>query len=259
MSRRIVVLVVALAACGCLPAMAGATQTATLHASFSPDKLGAGTTIGFGFQIASTNGLPPAPLRSLSLHLPAGIDYVTTTLGLAICQPANLLARGLAGCSPNSRLGFGSAVVETPFGQGSGHETSEIQALMGPPHNGNLVVLFYTDGLKPISSQIVFQGELAAGSETLGGSLDAAIPLIPSLPGSPPVSILSVQSTIGPSHLTYYTHSHGKTVAFHPQGVSVPLHCPRGGFPFSASFSFSDATSTVATSTVPCPPQSKQK
>jgi hypothetical protein len=33
-------------------------------------------------------------------------------------------------------------------------------------------------------------------------------------------------------------HVHGKRVAFHPKGVSVPLHCPRGGFPFSANFSF---------------------
>jgi hypothetical protein len=259
MRRRIMVLIVTLIACGCLPVTAGAAETATLHASFSPDRLGAGTTIGFGFQIVGADGGVPAPLTSLSLRLPAGIDYVSTTLGLAVCRPASLLARGLAGCSPNSRLGSGSAVVETPFGQGSGHETSEVHLLMGPPHDNNLVVLFYTNGLKPISSQIVFQGELASGSETLGGSLDAAVPLIPSLPGSPPVSILSVQSTIGPSHLTYYTHSHGKTVAFRPQGVAVPLHCPQGGFPFSASFGFSDATSTVATSTVPCPPSSTRK
>ena len=52
----------------------------------------------------------------------------------------------------------------------------------------------------------------------------------------------------------YYTHAHGTTVAFHPQGVSVPLRCPRGGFPFSASFTFLDGTSAEAKSTVPCPP-----
>jgi hypothetical protein len=259
MRRRIVVLVVVLVACGCLPAVAGAAETATLHTSFSPDKLGASTTIGFGFQIADPSGGLPAPLTSLSLSLPAGIDYVSTTLGLAICQPANLLARGLAGCSPNSRLGYGSALVEVPFGTGAGHEIPEIQALMGPPHNGNLVVLFYANGQEPVYAQIVFQGELVSGSETFGGSLDAAIPLIPSVPNGPPVSILNVQSTIGPSHLTYYTHSHGKTVAFHPQGVSVPLHCPKGGFPFSASFGFSDATSTTAKSVVPCPPPRKHK
>lgn len=250
---------VALLACCAIPATAGATETATLQTSFSPDRLGASTTIGFGFQIANPGGGLPAPLTSLSLNLPAGIDYVSTTLGLAICQPANLLARGIAGCSPNSRLGFGSAFVEVPFGQGSGREIPNIQALMGPPHNGNLVVLFYANGQEPVYAQIVFQGELVSGSETLGGSLDAAIPLIPSVPNGPPVSIVSVQSTIGPSHLTYYTHSHGKTVAFHPQGVSVPLHCPKGGFPFSANFGFSDGTTAVAKSVVACPPPLRRR
>jgi hypothetical protein len=256
---RLIAVTAALLLCCAMPAAAGAAETATLHTSFSPDKLGASTTIGFGFQISDPSGGLPAPLTSLSLNLPAGIDYVTTTLGLAICQPANLLEHGLSGCSPNSRLGYGSALVEVPFGTGAGHEIPEIQALMGPPHNGNLVVLFYANGKEPVYAQIVFQGELVSGSETLGGSLDAAIPLIPSVPSGPPVSILNVQSTIGPSHLTYYKHVHGKRVAFQPQGVSVPLHCPKGGFQFSASFGFSDATSTTAKSAVPCPPPIRRR
>ena len=241
--------------CGLLPATAAAvSERATLHASFSPDKLGASTTIGFGFRISSSSGGLPAPLTGLSLHLPPGIDYISTTLGLSICQPAALQAKGLAGCSPNSRLGFGSAFVEVPFGQGAGHEIPEIQALMGPPHNGNIVVLFYANGQEPVYAQLVFQGELVSGSEAFGGDLNAAIPLIPSVPNGPPVSIVSVQSTIGPSHLTYYRHSHGRLIAFHPKGVSVPLHCPHGGFPFSADFTFLDGTSAVASSVVPCPP-----
>ncbi len=255
------VVTAALLVCCALPATAGAAQTATLQTSFSPDRLGASTTIGFGFQIANPDGGLPAPLSSLSLRLPTGIDYLTTTLGLAICQPANLLARGVAGCSPNSRLGFGSALVEVPFGTGSGHEIPEIQALMGPPNpsNGNIVVLFYANGQSPVYAQIVFQGELVSGSETLGGSLNAAVPLIPSVPNGPPVSILKVESTIGPSHLTYYKYVHGKRVPFHPRGVSVPLSCPRGGFQFSATFGFTDGTSAVAKSVVPCPPPSRRR
>jgi len=235
------------------PAAAEAAQTVTLHASFSPDRLGASTTIGFGFDITGAGGTLPAPLQSVSLSLPAGIDYLSTTLGLAICHPAALLARGLTGCSPNSRLGFGSAYVEVPFGQGSGHEIPDIQALMGPPHNGNIVVLFYANGQEPVYAQVVFEGELIAGSQALGGSLNATVPLIPSIAGGPPVSIVRVDTTIGPSGLTYYEHVHGRTVSFHPKGVSVPLHCPRGGFVFSARFTFEDGTSVVANSAVPCP------
>jgi hypothetical protein len=236
-------------------ATTAAPPTVTLHTSFSPNRLGASTTIGFGFDVAGANASVPPPLRSVSLKLPPGINYLTTTLGLAICQPGALLERGLAGCSPNSRLGFGSAYVEVPFGETSGHEIPDIQALMGPPHNGNIVVLFYADGREPVYAQLVFTGELIAGTQTLGGSLNAAIPLVPSVPAGPPVSIVSVRTTIGPAHLTYYEHVHGRTVAFHPTGVSLPPRCPHGGFPFSASFSFEDGSSAVASSTVPCPPR----
>jgi hypothetical protein len=249
----------ALLACAGLPAAAGAAETVTLHTSFSPDRLGASTTIGFGFDVASTSGGSPSPLRAVTLRLPPGIDYLSTTLGLAICQPQALLASGLAGCSPNSRLGFGSAYVEVPFGQNSGHEIPDIQALMGPPHNGNIVVLFYADGREPVYAQLVFEGELIQGSSTLGGSLNTAVPLIPSVTNGPPVSIVSVRTTIGPAHLTYYERVHGRTVRFHPKGVSVPARCPRGGFPFSAQFSFEDGTTATASSTVPCPPPRRRR
>src|ERR1700760_3014473 len=244
---RSIALAGAALACVLLPSTASAEQTVVLHTSFSPNRLGASTTIGFGFDIAGPNGSAPSPLRNVSLRLPPGINYLSTTLGLAICQPAALLERGLSGCSPNSRLGFGSAFVEVPFGETAGREIPDIQALMGPPHDGNIVVLFYADGREPVYAQLVFQGELIAGTQTLGGSLNAAIPLVPSVTAGPPV-------TIGPAHLTYYEHVHGRTVSFHPVGVSVPQRCPRGGFVFSATFSFADGTTTVANSTVPCPP-----
>lgn len=236
-----------------VPLGAGAQETARLHASFVPDRLGASTTIGFGFSIAGAGGGIPSPLQSLSLRLPPGIDFLSTTLGLAICQPAALIRFGLAGCPPDSLLGHGSAEVEVPFGETSGREIPDIEAVMGPPHGQNIVVLFYADGREPVDAQIVFQGELIAGSETLGGSLDAAVPLIPSVAGGPPVSIVSVSATIGPAGLTYYERVHGHTISFHPRGVSVPARCPRGGFRFSAVFGFQDGTSTVAHSAVPCP------
>ncbi|MGO9760180.1 MAG: hypothetical protein ACLP1Q_02825 [Solirubrobacteraceae bacterium] len=250
---RLITFATVLLVCVAASAAPCVAETVVLHTSFSPDRLGASTTIGFGFDIAGPGGRAPAPLRSVSLSLPAGINYLSTTLGLAICQPAALLARGPTGCPPDSHLGFGSALVEVPFGQGAGHEVPRIEALMGPPHDGNVVVLFYADGREPVYAQIVFEGELIAGSQTLGGSLDTAVPLIPSVANGPPVSVVSASTTIGPAHLTYYERVHGHTVSFHPTGVSVPSRCPRGGFAFSAQFSFQDGTSAVARSTVPCP------
>jgi hypothetical protein len=252
-------LTLALLAFGCLASSAQAAETVALHTSFTPNRLGASTTIGFGFTIASTTGGLPSPLTHVSLRMPKGMNYVTTTLGLAICKPEALVARCIAGCSPNSRLGYGSAFVEVPFGADAGHEIPEIQALMGPPHEGNIVVLFYANGLAPVYAQIVFAGELLPGEGAFGGNLDTSIPEIKSVTNGPPVSIINVSSTIGPNHLTYYKRVHGKLVGYKPQGVSLPTRCPRGGFPFAAEFTFLDGSQVQATHNVPCPPPVRHK
>jgi hypothetical protein len=261
MSRRtaLTALTVALA---CMSAPTGAlavSERAVLNASFTPDRLGVPTTIAFGFHLATLAGAAPPPLTSLDLRMPAGMSYTTTTLGLAICRPAALLASGLAGCPPNSRLGYGSAFVEVPFGTGAGHEITEIQALSGPSPNGNLTILFYASGLFPVQAQIAFSGEVLPASGSFGSQLATTVPLVTSVPGGPDVSIVSVTSTIGPSHLTYYRHVHGHLVPFHPRGVSVPERCPRGGFPFAADFTFQDASQTSAATTVPCPPRPRRR
>ena len=232
---------------------APASERASLHASFSPDRLGASTTISYGFHLQTSEGLAPPPLASITLYIPAGMNYTLTTLGLAICQPAVLAARGPVGCPPNSRLGAGSALVEVPFGTGSGHEVPEVQAVVGPPKEGNMVVLFYANGQTPVFAQLEFTGEVLPDSGMFGSELATTVPLIPSVPNGPDVSVVEVNATIGPAGLTYYKHSHGHLVSFHPLGIGVPEHCPRGGFPFHASFAFQDGSQASASTTVPCP------
>jgi hypothetical protein len=242
------------ALCVLAPSAAQAiSERASLHASFAPDSLGAPTTITFAFHLSTTEGTAPPPLTAMDLRMPAGIGYARTTLGLALCNPAALLAKGLAGCPANSRLGYGSALVEVPFGSGAGHEIPEVQAVAGPSRTGNMVVLFYANGLYPVSAQITFAGEVLPDTGPFGSQLATNVPLVTSVPGGPDVSIVSVQATIGPSHLTYYKHVHGRLVPFRPRGVSVPERCPHGGFPFAAQFTFQDGSRTSATTTVPCP------
>jgi hypothetical protein len=245
--------IVTLGMCAGVSSALAVTEQASLHASFTPNRLGDPTTIAFGFHVSTTEGVAPPPLTSLDLQLPAGMNYVTTTLGLATCKPATLLADGLSGCSPNSRLGYGTAFVEVPFGTSAGHEIPELQAVEGPSNTGNLVVLFYANGLFPVAAQLAFSGEVLPDSGAFGSQLSATIPLVASVPGGSDVSIVSVQATIGPEHLTYYRHSHGRRVAFHPRGISIPERCPHGGFPFAADFTFQDGSTTTASTTVPCP------
>jgi hypothetical protein len=234
-------------------------EQATLTASFSPDRLSTSTTIGFGFHVQTAEGTAPPPMTAVDLRMPAGMNFTSTTLGLAICQPAALMAEGTSGCPVNSRIGFGTALVEVPFGTGSGHEIPELDAMMGPPSKGNLVILFYADGKEPVYAQLVFSGEVLPQFGAFGSELATTVPPVPSVPGGPDVSIVKVAATIGPSHILYVKRVHGKTVHFHPKGVSVPEHCPKGGFPFSAEFAFQDGSHTTASTTVPCPKPSRHK
>lgn len=224
-----------------------------MHTSFTPDRLGAPTTIGFGFTVKTTDGSLPSPLRHLALRIPKGMDYLSTTLGLAECQPKALIAKGLDGCPVNSRLGFGKARVEVPFGSTAGREIPRIYALMGPERNENMVILFYADGREPVFAQLVFEGELLPAGGPFGSDLSTPIPEIKGVTGGPPVSIINVESTIGPEHLLYEKRVHGRVVHFHPKGVSLPERCPRGGFRFQGEFSFQDGTTVHASSTVRCP------
>jgi hypothetical protein len=250
--RRLALL--ALLGAASFPTAARAVQErASLSAAFSPDRLGAPTTIRFGFALRTAEGLAPPPLESVDLRLPAGLNYTRTTLGLAICRPAVLLARGASACPANSRLGHGSAFVEVPFGSSSGHELPSIQAFMGPSATGNLTVLFYALGESPVSAQLIFSGEVLPDHGAFGSQLQTLVPPVPSVPGGPDVSIVRVQAAIGPQGLTYYRRSHGRLVAFRPRGVAVPERCPRGGFPLAARFGFQDGSSASASTTVPCP------
>jgi hypothetical protein len=58
--------------------------------------------------------------------------------------------------------------------------------------------------------------------------------------------------TLG-GHLTYYERVHGRTIAYHPAGIGLPRSCPRGGFPFGATFSFLDGQHASARTKVACP------
>jgi hypothetical protein len=251
---RTTVLVAALAMCAGLPVSARAGQTVTLNTSFTPDRLGARTTIEFGFQVHSTiPGRAPSPVTDVDLHLPAGLGLATSTLGLANCAPADLIAGGVDGCPANARIGFGSARVAVPAEVEPVEEEGSLTALVGPPNSEHLEVLFYAEGHSPVFAQLVFPGQVLSDNAPFSGRLDTAIPLIPTWPGGPDVAVTQMTSTIGPLGLTYYRHAHGQIVPFHPRGIVVPKRCPRRGFPFRADIAFLDGTQQSATSSVPCP------
>jgi hypothetical protein len=230
-----------------------AAPTVKLKVTFEPNRIGARTTILFGFDIAGPRGAAPSPITSLDLRLPAHMGIATTTLGQANCYPAALIREGLRGCSENARLGFGDAVAVVPVPGDPVTERASLTALMGPPAPNRLEVLFYAEGLTPVFATLVFPGVVVDDSDPFGDRINTSIPLVPSWTEGPDVALTHFSSTIGPLHLTYHRQVNGKRLAYQPHGIIIPRNCPRGGFPFGAILSFQDGTSTTTTARVSCP------
>lgn len=237
------------------PGVAQAAETASLHIGFSPYRLGKSTTLKIALKLGvagSRDGLP-SPVTRFDMGIPANMELIASSLGLAICRPAALLSGGREGCSPNARIGYGSAEIKVPVGPEAVPEAASIDAEMGPPVDGQIGVLLYAEAGAPVAAQLIFPGVLFGGSGASGQSLDTSVPLIPTLPGAPDISMVSMNLSLGPDRLTYYEQVRGRTVAYKPEGISLPTSCPRGGFRFTSDISFLDGSTARAASTVPCP------
>ncbi len=252
-------LLAVLCACLALSASAAASETAILSTSFSPDRPGASTTITFGFLIESPKGEVPSQLRNLDLHLPAGIGLGRNTLGQAICEPIYLYVNGPEGCPENSRLGFGSATAEVPYGPEIVSENAHVYAYRGESEDEHTTVLFFAEAWEPVFADLVFPGHLLEDTGPFSGQIDTEVPIVPSLPGGPDVSVVRLHSSFGPEGLTYYRKVGGREIAFKPRGATVPLVCPHGGYPFAADFTFQDGTHLTAHTTVPCSRRARRR
>jgi hypothetical protein len=245
------VLVLALLASCFLPGPALGAEATKLKVGFEPNRPGSSTTLAFDFAIDTAGKTASSPLVSVSLHFPAGISYDTSTLGEAGCDSQALTVYGVRGCPTNSRIGFGTAQVAVPLGQTVLFETVQITTFVGRSEGGQIEVLYYATGTTPVITELVFAGELM--SETIGGDLNTSIPLISTLPEALDASIVKFQSTLGPKNLLYVAKIGGKSVRYHPRGIELPAACPRGGFVFSATFSFASGSTANSRSVVPCP------
>jgi hypothetical protein len=234
-----------IAACAFVPTSACAAATARMSATFSPEHLGAPTTVSFGFQIGQP-GPDPAPLTGLELAYPRNLGLATSDLGVSACAPLQLEAAGPAGCPPNSQMGYGTAVVEIAFGADLVKETVRLTLLAGPSPNGYLHLLVYASGREPVEAALVIDAEL------LPGHLVISVPPIASLPAAPYVAVTQMHLTVG-GRLTYYETVKGRRVAYHPVGVGLPSTCPRGGFRFAATFVLLDGERAASRASVACP------
>lgn len=236
-----------------LPPSASASQSVQLSATLSPERLGSDTTVAFAFTVTAPGGRVPAPLVGVALSYPENLGFALSGLGLETCARGALEALGLEGCPANSRMGAGTALAEIPVGPLVVREPAQVAVVRTATTDGRLTMLFYVNGEAPVIAQLVFAGLLLPANPPFGGLIGIDVPLVPGLPEGPDVSVVRLQATIGPEHLTYFERVGGKTVSYTPRGIVLPRVCPSGGFRFSGTFSFADGSQARADDAVPCP------
>ncbi len=243
--------------CGWISPCAQAAQSAQsvkLDATLSPEHLGRETTVGFGFQISTRDGGAPSPLTDVEVRYPDHLGLALSGLGFASCSASRLETIGSPACPANSLMGYGTATAEIPIGPSHLYETAHVTIFRAPAEAGQVGLLFHVEAAGPVSAELVFPGLLLSAAPPYAGSIEIKVPLVPSLPFGPNVAVVKLAMTVGPtSKIFYYEHVHGKTLRYHPRGVLLPDSCPRGGFPFAATFGFEDGSHAAAQTKVPCP------
>jgi hypothetical protein len=250
--RRLIV-VVSLALCAGLPAPTLAATPSSLSAAFTPEQLGQRTTLDFGFAFSAPAGQVPPPLTQIELRYPDNLGIALSGLGLQDCNIATLEASGPEGCPTNSVMGYGEAFTGIVLGTTIITENAGITILRAPDEDGHLALLFYAEGSTPVDTHIVFPGLLLPSSSPFGGLVSIGVPLVPTLPGAPYISVIHLRATVGPLGVTYYEQLAGRTLAFRPLGILLPKSCPRAGFQFAAQFAFEDGSSSQSHTAVACP------
>jgi hypothetical protein len=179
-----------------LPAPAHAAQTASLHVSLNPERLGHETTVAFNVQIPTSPKRPASPLTQLYLGYPSDLGIAVSGLGIANCPQARLEIFGAQSCPAESRMGQGEALAEIQAGRELIKERAPVAILRTREHEGHLALLFAAEGNTPVSAQITFSGVLLPGATPQEEGVRIDVPLVEGLPGGPDVAVTELQASL---------------------------------------------------------------
>jgi hypothetical protein len=250
-ARTCQILPALLALLACLATTARADASVSLHATFTPEHLGRAATVGLDIKAVAPGALP-SPLAEVSVLYPAGLGIALSGVGIDTCSAQRLESSGPKACPTDSLMGTGTALTALQVGPQTLHEKTTVTVVRAPESNGHPAMYFYAAGDQPVIARASFIGELLPAPQPFGGRVRIRIPPITTLPGQY-VGIERLHLVLAPAWLTYYERSSGKTIAYHPKGISLPTACPHGGFPFGATVVFLDGLEVRSDTRVPCP------
>jgi hypothetical protein len=183
----------------------------------------------------------PSPVRHTLLRFPAGLNVEIPLL--RSCNAARLRVHGPSACPPQSHIGGGHALAEVHAGSQTIGEHVTLWVFLGPLRNLSPTFLIFGRGYTPFDERMVIAGSVVSDSLPFGEDLAMNIPPISTLPLEPDASIVSMSLLVGS------TSPHASRAAT----VVVPHHCPAGGFPFAAAFTYADGSRGRAFATAHCP------
>jgi hypothetical protein len=231
-----------------LSTSAVAAPSETFSAGFSPwSYLGEGTTVSTELTVSGSEYEgEPAPLTSLTLHLPAGTKLSST--GFPTCS-SQAVRSGFwwEDCPEGSLAGpVGSLDAVVAFGGEMVFEQAEVQAIFGP--SGTLY--FVVEGHYPISLEFVMEGHIVNSAPDAGPELELQIPLIETVP--PPLGQLG---SITDLHLELGA-SREEADGVEVNSISEPAQClSPARYSWSAEAGFNgEAATPIGTNETDCPP-----
>jgi hypothetical protein len=217
-------------------------STAYIEPSFFPDRLDAKSSLTFTIRYAGGEDGVPSPVRRSVLRFPVGVSLDVPEL--RDCPLSRLRARGVGGCPPQSKLGYGNALVEVRAGSQTLTENVSMSIFLGAPRNLEPTLEILARGYTPFDERVVLIGSMLSDRPPYGQALSIVIPPIRTLTFEPDASIVKFSLVIGGEHTEHQTAA---------DAVLLPSSCPVGGFPFAAAFTYANGSSASAVASAPCP------
>jgi hypothetical protein len=218
------------------------TTSASIAPSLSPDRRRARATLTLSIDYSGGEAGLPSPVRKAILGLPAGLSLNIPVL--RSCNAEVLLEHGVSGCPAQSLIGTGSATALFDLGSQPVVEHVQLWAFLGPLRNLQPTFEILGEGFKPLGRAMVLAATALPAHAPYGEELSMSIPPLSTVPGQPDASITNFSLTIG-------IGARKRTRA--SATVVVPTHCPRGGLPFSAAFTYASGAQDNALAKIPCP------
>jgi hypothetical protein len=248
--RMIAALICGLSLLAASPAWAEETVDIT-EAGFSPNVLGEPTNAFGSATIGSTDLPVPSPITHVDVYGPAGVTL--NLQGSQTCSREALEKVGPQACPANSRAGTGGGEGAYEIAHEIVNEPYTLEFFLADNQPGHVALWIFLKGSRPVSIEIVFPATVIAGPPPYGLGFSVDVPLIKVLPEASDASARTAFLKLGAHNATYYRIVHGKRKLFHVEGIVLPRHCPRGGWPVASTFSFEDGSTVMAKRTVPCP------